>query len=279
MGARILLVEDTAHNLELMTYLLEAHQHLVIAVETGERGVELARQARPDLIVMDLQLPGMDGYQTLAALRSTPALAAIPVVAVTSFAMADDRDRALSAGFDNYLTKPIDPETFTEQITIHLPRHLHGTIPVPAVDEPPDATGATGTTARTATTAGRRNGADILVLDDSRINQTLLRSMLEPHGYRVRTAFTVEEAIAAAEHTRPDLVLSDVHVGRQTGTDLLSHVRSVPILAMVPFAFITATTDWQDPLLGAGATRVIHRPIGPADLLREVETLINTRGH
>ena len=120
------------------------------------------------------------------------------------------------------------------------------------------------------------DGADILVLDDSLINQTLLRSMLEPHGYHVRTAFTVEEAIAAAEDTRPDLVLSDVHVGRQSGTELLSHLRSVPVFTVVPFAFITATTDWQDPLLGAGATRIIQRPIEPADLLHEVQGLLTS---
>jgi CheY-like chemotaxis protein len=124
---------------------------------------------------------------------------------------------------------------------------------------------------------GRHQAADILVLDDSLLNQTLLRSMLEPHGYHVRTAFTVEQAITAAEDALPDLVLSDVHVGRQSGAQLLSHVRRVPVLAVVPFAFITATADWQDPLLDGCTTRIIRRPIEPAALLDEVETLLNHR--
>jgi CheY-like chemotaxis protein len=123
----------------------------------------------------------------------------------------------------------------------------------------------------------KKYAADILILDDSGINQTLLRSMLEPHGYHVRTAFTVEEAIAAAEDTPPDLMLSDVHVGRQNGKELLSLVRSAPMLSMVPFAFITATTDWQEPLLDGGITRIIRRPIEPAALLDEVEALLNRR--
>jgi DNA-binding response OmpR family regulator len=99
--------------------------------------------------------------------------------------------------------------------------------------------------------------------------------MLEPHGYRVRTANTVEEAIAAAEDKCPDLVLSDVHVGRQTGADLLSYLRAVPVLTVVPFAFISATTDSQDPLLGDGRARLIHRPIDPTALLDEVKALLN----
>jgi two-component system, cell cycle response regulator len=271
MGARILIVEDTPHNLQLMTYLLETHGHTVVAAVTGEQGIELALAAPPDLVVMDLQLPGLDGYAALTALRSAPDLAAVPVVAVTSFAMVGDRDRALNAGFDHYMAKPIDPETFTEEINGRLPEHLRGSRPVPA------GTGPAQTTDLPTPGPDRQHAADILVLDDSLINQTLLRSMLEPHGYHVRTAFTVEQAITAAEDALPDLVLSDVHVGRQTGAQLLSHVRGVPVLAVVPFAFITATADWQDPLFDAGATRVIRRPIEPAALLNEVEALLSRR--
>ena len=271
MGARILVVEDTPDSLELMTFLLETHNHTVVGAETGEHAIELATTTRPDLVVMDLQLPGIDGYQALTAIRSTPDLAAVPVVAVTSFAMVGDRDRALGAGFDHYMAKPIDPESFTEEINGRLPEHLRGTRPAPAAAEPAQ------TTDPPTSRPDHSRTADILVLDDSLINQTLLRSMLEPHGYHVRTAFTVEQAITAAEEALPDLVLSDVHVGRQTGAQLLTHVRGVPVLAVVPFAFITATADWQDPLLDADATRIIRRPIEPAALLDEVEALLNRR--
>jgi two-component system cell cycle response regulator len=271
MGARILVVEDTPHNLQLMTYLLQTHGHTVAGAVTGEQGIELALASRPDLVVMDLQLPGVDGYEALTALRSAPGLAAVPVVAVTSFAMVGDRDRALGAGFDHYMAKPIDPESFTEEINGRLPEHLRGTRPAPAAAEPAQATDPP------TSGPGRQHAANILVLDDSPINQALLRSMLEPHGYHVRAAFTVEQAITAAGDTLPDLVLSDVHVGQQSGAQLLAHVRGVPVLALVPFAFITATVDRQDPLLGGGTTRIIRRPIEPAALLAEVEALLNRR--
>jgi two-component system, cell cycle response regulator len=218
-----------------------------------------------------VQLPGMDGYQTLKALRAIPDLEGVPVVAVTAFAMVGDRDRALAAGFDHYMTKPIDPETFTGEIDTCLPAQLHGSLPQPPAAEP------SSIPERVAPRHSTRHRADILILDDSHINQALLRSMLEPHGYDVRTAFTVEEAIAAAEDTPPDLMLSDVHVGRQRGTDLLSRVRSIPSLTDVPFAFITATTDWQDSLLSDTSIRIIHRPIDPAALLDEVRNLLASR--
>ncbi|MDT4990266.1 MAG: two-component system, cell cycle response regulator [Actinoplanes sp.] len=273
MGAAILVIEDTPESLRLMSYLLAAYGHAVTTAVTGEQGVELARAARPDMILMDLQLPGIDGFEALAALRSIADLDGVPVVAVTSFAMVGDRDRALAAGFDHYLTKPIDPETFPDEINARLPAELRGYLPEqPGVPPTP----APSTTFTLPETNGHP-AVDILVLDDSLINQTLLRSMLEPHGYRIRTASTVEAAIAAAEEKCPDLVLSDIHVGQQTGADLLSHLRAMPARTVVPFAFITATNDWQDPGLGDGKARIIQRPIDPTALLDEVNALLSSR--
>jgi CheY-like chemotaxis protein len=120
-GARILTVEDTAHNLELMTYLLEASGHTVIPATTGESGLALARLERPDLIVLDVQLPDIDGYQVLAELRADRDLAVPPVVAVTAYALLGDRDAVLAAGFDGYLPKPIDPVSFARDICARLP--------------------------------------------------------------------------------------------------------------------------------------------------------------
>ena len=174
MGADILVVEDTPHSLHLMAYLLEAYGHRISAAVTGEQGLAMAGASRPDLVVMDLQLPGIDGFEALKALRSMPDLDGVPVVAVTSFAMVGDRDRALVAGFDHYLTKPIDPETFTEEIDTHLPAHLRGSLAVPSGVAP-----AAASTPIPDIPEDGHHAVDILVLDDSAINQTLLRSVLE----------------------------------------------------------------------------------------------------
>jgi CheY-like chemotaxis protein len=124
MGAHLLLVEDTSYSMQLMTYLLQAHGYTVTEAVTGEQAIVSARTSRPDLVVLDLQLPGIDGYETFSALRNEVGLADVPIVAVTSFATVGDHDRTLQAGFDHYLTKPIDPETFTAELAAFLPEHL-----------------------------------------------------------------------------------------------------------------------------------------------------------
>lgn len=119
-GARILAVDDTPHNLDLITYLLNAAGHHVVGAENGETALDMARLHQPDLIVLDVQLPGMDGYAVLEQIRNDPALAPTRVIAVTAYAMVGDRAYALSAGFDGYLAKPIDPQTFADTIAAHL---------------------------------------------------------------------------------------------------------------------------------------------------------------
>ena len=114
--ARVLLVEDQKENLDLMAYLLRAFGHEVITACDGAEGLEAARQTRPDLMVIDIQMPVMDGLELVAAVKGNDALAPIPAVGVTAFAMVGDRDRILAAGFDGYLSKPIDPTTFVAEL-------------------------------------------------------------------------------------------------------------------------------------------------------------------
>lgn len=116
MNKRILLIEDNAQNRYLANFLLEARGWEMVHAEEGPTGVALAGQIDPVLILLDIQLPGMDGYAVAQALRSDPKLQAIPIVAVTSYAMAGDRERCLAAGCNGYIEKPIDPQTFAEEV-------------------------------------------------------------------------------------------------------------------------------------------------------------------
>jgi len=136
--ARILAVEDNPDNLELMTYLLEASGHSVIPAMTGALGVALARSERPALVVLDIQLPDTNGYEVLSRLRTDPELAWLPVVAVTAYAMVGDRDDVLGAGFDGYVSKPIDPASFARTIDTFLPDALRGHEPVATWSESTD---------------------------------------------------------------------------------------------------------------------------------------------
>lgn len=116
----VLLVEDNERNLKLAKDVLEYAGFTVLVAMTGEEAVASARQRAPDLILMDLQLPGIDGHAALSLLRDDARTSAIPVVALTAFAMAKDRDRAIAAGFDGYLEKPINVRRFPDQVREHL---------------------------------------------------------------------------------------------------------------------------------------------------------------
>lgn len=116
MKARILLIEDNVQNRYLATFLLEQNGYEVIQAETGPAGLDLAARQRPDLILLDIQLPGMDGHAVARALKADPALKSIPIVAVTSYAMVGDREKCLASGAEGYVEKPINPETFVAEI-------------------------------------------------------------------------------------------------------------------------------------------------------------------
>lgn len=116
----VLLVEDNEKNLKLARDVLEYAGFIVHVAVSGEDALRQARTSPPDLILMDLQLPGIDGHAALLELRGDPGTSEIPVVALTAFAMRDDREKALGAGFDGYLEKPISVRSFPDQVRQHL---------------------------------------------------------------------------------------------------------------------------------------------------------------
>ncbi len=121
MSAVVLIIEDNEQNAYLMRFLLEAHGFVVEEARDGPAGLALADSLLPDIILLDIQLPGMDGYTVAAKLRENARTRSIPVIAVTSYAMVGDREKALSAGATGYIEKPIDPETFVGRIGAFLP--------------------------------------------------------------------------------------------------------------------------------------------------------------
>ena len=116
MAQVILVVEDNERNLKLLRDVLEYAGYQVRAAQTAEDGISSAISDPPDLVLMDLQLPGIDGFEALRLLRESPRTAAVPVVAVTAQAMKQDRERALDAGFNGYIEKPISVRAFPDQI-------------------------------------------------------------------------------------------------------------------------------------------------------------------
>jgi CheY-like chemotaxis protein len=116
MKGTVLIVEDNEQNLYLVRFLLEAAGWQVVTAADGPSAIEVARPGGLALVLLDIQLPGMDGHAVARELRKLDALAGTPIVAVTSYAMVGDRERCLAAGCTGYLEKPIDPETFLEEV-------------------------------------------------------------------------------------------------------------------------------------------------------------------
>jgi two-component system, cell cycle response regulator len=272
MAARILIVEDNEINLSLMTYLLRAAGYEALEACDGEEGLHLAASAAPDLILCDVQMPKLNGYELAARLKSTDELRRIPLVAVTALAMVGDREKTNAAGFDGYLSKPINPETFVREVEKLLPGERRSVPNQQAVQ--PTSAAAEKTEAA---------GPTVLVVDDGPENLQLAVSLLEPLGYRVITARHPIAALASAREERPDLVISDVCMPEGSGFDFVVQWRNDPILSAVPFIFLTSTmVDERDRVkaLAAGADAYLIRPIDAPQLLAAVQKHVRGRsGH
>lgn len=268
MATQILIIEDHTANLELMTYLLTAFGYATLAAADGRTGLEVAAREKPDLIISDIQLPDISGYEIAARLKSDERLRVTPLVAITALAMVGDRERVLKAGFDGYISKPITPETFVPEVESFLSRtKLASKEQLPAAVPIEDAQARQ----QVKETPAR---ATILVVDNVRANLELAQSIFGPSGYRVLLASDVEGAIALARQTRPDLVLSDVNMPEGSGLELVLRMKSDPALNEVPVVLISATMprDTRDDLVvAAGAAKFLRRPIESALLLKEIE--------
>jgi len=263
--ARILAIEDNPTNLELMAYLLRAFGYEVLEATDGEVGLAVARRERPDLIICDVQMPGVDGYEVARQLKSDPTLRMIPLLAITALAMVGDRHQVLVAGFDGYIAKPLTPQTFVQQVAAFLqPNQRITSKPEPSAPAP-----------KSLPRSAKR--VTILAVDNSPVNLSLMRSMLAPSGYAVVIAAGVRQALLLARQAPPDLILSDLHMPYEDGFDLLKAVKADPTLCSIPFMFIPSTV-WgeQDQKEGraCGARKFIVRPIEPQALLAEVEACL-----
>ncbi|MDY0162913.1 response regulator [Desulfobotulus sp.] len=120
MSKTLLIIEDNEHNFYMMRFLLENKGFTVIGAENGRKGIDEALRHKPEAILLDIQLPEMDGYAVAAELKKHALLADVPIISVTSYAMVGDKERILASGATGYIEKPIDPETFVEEVIAYL---------------------------------------------------------------------------------------------------------------------------------------------------------------
>ncbi|HAT31998.1 MAG TPA: sensory box protein/response regulator [Janthinobacterium sp.] len=248
MSARILIIEDNATNMELMVYLLRAFGYTPLTAYDGEEGIRVARRELPELIICDVHLPKLDGYGVVAALKSDPALRAIPTLAVTALAMLGDRERLLAAGFDGYIGKPIEPDVFVSQLESFLP-------------EAPSA-------------PVQNDIATILIVDDHVLNREFLMALLGYGGHRLLEAADGAEGLRMVQNERPDLVISDILMPNMDGYEFVTRLHENPATADVPIIFYTATYREREANVLAqscGVRWVLPKPSDPDVILATVQ--------
>lgn len=232
--ARILIIEDNPANIELMSFLLSAYGHTPLSAPDGPRGVAAARSELPDLIACDVNLPGMDGFAVLAALKTEPQLSRVPILAVTALAMAGDREKVLAAGFDGYISKPIEPESFVAELEAFLAAAPGAAAQAGA--SAPAAAGSAGSAASAASAASAPAAAPapapaagaepdartLLLVDDDRFMLGVLNDMLVGQPYRVLSACSGEEALDVLAHEAVEVILCDQAMPGMLGTEVLA---------------------------------------------------------
>ena len=213
MPKKILVVEDNEQNRILMRQILKHHGYEVLEAADGAAGLAMAGEHMPDLILLDLQMPVMGGFAVIRELRKTPELSKLKVIAVTSFAMKGDREKALEAGFDEYVTKPIDTRKFIELVKNILPGD-NMTLKKPV----------------------------ILCVDDIPANLKLLENILVPRGYEVVSAANGEDALLKIKTRTIDLVLLDLMMPGMDGLQVSRKIKDNKKYRNIPIIMLTAYT-------------------------------------
>lgn len=233
MRPRILIVDDNPANLRLATDILEDAGCDILQAGDAEQALVMLTDTLPDLIVMDIALPGMDGLTLTRKLKADPRYGHIPIVAVTASAMKGDDTKALAAGCHTYVTKPIDTRTFAQTILRCLP-------------------GSGAPAAATQT---------ILIVDDQAANRMVLRAQLESEELTLREAANGVEALQLLEREPVDAVISDILMPTMDGFRLCHEIRkSTGRYATVPFILYTSTYD-------SPSDRELARTVGADDYI------------
>jgi two-component system cell cycle response regulator len=256
---KILVVEDNSKNRKLVRSILQFEHFEVLEAPDAEVGIEMAHSQRPDLILMDIQLPGMDGLEATKIIKNTPEICDIGVVALTSFAMDGDNKKAMEAGVDGYITKPIDTRKFIESILPFLPKSADKEI-LP-VDN------------------GDVHTPLLLIVDDESMNIKLLKAKVSKHYPQIITASNGQEALKKANKYNPDIILLDIMMPGLDGFEVTRQLKTNPKTDNIPIILITALNGHDHKVMGfeAGADEFLNKPINTYELLTRIKSLLSVK--
>jgi two-component system cell cycle response regulator len=261
----VLVIEDNEMNMKLVRSMLMLDRYRVLEAVDAEAGILLAREHHPELILMDIQLPGMDGLSATRIIKKDPALKAIPVVALTSYAMQGDDKKISEAGCDAYITKPIDTRSFMRAIRKFCTNAQNSTEFRKEVASQKEKN------------AGDR--ARILIVDDDPRNVKSLSAQLAKSQYEILQAYGGMEALEKARKTSPDLILLDIMMSDLNGYEVTKRLRNESKTAHIPVILITALDSSENTIqrFEAGAEDFLSKPVNTVELLARVKSMLQLR--
>jgi two-component system cell cycle response regulator len=243
-ASRILVIDDNPVNLKLASRVLQSDGFVVEQAPSAEIALERIRELPPDLILMDVQLPGMDGLALTRILKADSATRHIPVIALTAFAMKGDEERAREAGCAGYLSKPVNTRTLSKQVAEFLEARMK-----------------------------------ILVVEDTPSDLKLARAVLSTAGHEVAEAETGEKALEAIRESPPDLILVDLKLPGIDGLTLIRRVRQEWTTRDIPIVAVSAYSGrWTQEAAGeAGCSAYFTKPFEPDVLLERIADIRSRR--
>jgi len=244
--AKILIVEDNYMNLEIAKELLERASHEIIAAENGEEGIRLAQSENPDLILMDLSLPEMDGLSTTMLIKNYPLTENIPVVAFTALVMNADRENAIKAGCDGFIAKPIEVSTFVSTVEGYIKQNK----PITSVNQEITTSEQKAEEILFQENQTQNNLHNILIVDDNPMNTELLKETLDQIGQDSIIAYSAKKALEIIITEKFDLILLDIMMPEINGFELAQELRNNPKTADIPIIFISALAEISDIVKG-----------------------------
>jgi len=285
---KLLLIEDNELNRDMLSRRLQRLGYEVLVAVDGQRGVAMAQLERPDLVIMDLSLPGIDGWEATRLLKADPETAGIRIVALTAHAVSSDREHAIAAGCDDYDTKPVDLPRLLGKIERLLGITPQGSViplppaqaPAPAAPEPRPSPVVSGGQAASSTPAPASRGIKLLIVEDNELNRDMLSRRLRRHGYEIVIALNGEQGVEMAQSELPALILMDMSLPGLDGWEATRLLKAAPDTHSIPIIALTAhaMTSDRDKAMAAGCDDYDTKPVEIKRLLGKIETWLRRTG-
>ncbi len=267
----ILLVEDNAFNMKLVRSLLQIGGFNCLEAETAEIGLELARKHLPEMILMDIQLPGMDGLTAAKIIKSDQIIKHIPILALTAYAMKGDEKKVKESGCNGYITKPIDTRAFLTLLESYFPGEKSDQERMEEIQN---------NKLETLEVCEKNFYKDkILIVDDEPLNVKLLKAKLTSESFSTIEAFNGQECLEKVRTEHPDLILLDIMMPGLNGFEVTRILKADKKTKNIPVIYITAldSSDDKAKALEAGADEFLNKPINTNELLTRIRSILRLR--